>query len=431
MLSQNLSAGILVAGFMAFGSLNTLSTKLQFSLSSVGLDGAVHEFKKPFFGSYRMFLAMTLVLYSYMGARLYAWCFIGLLHISASVWQMLRGSMVVFSGILSVLFLKRRLRAYNWAGIGLCVVGILMVGSASMLSSGAAQAQAQTQPLEQAEGQAAGGEESADDAAAQMVQSRLFGMGIVLVGQFISACQVVTEEFILKDAADLPPAVVVGIEGLWGFLLLSLVGLPLLYALPGTDFGGCQENLMDTFVMIGNSSALVWLTALYLVTCSCYNFCGMSITRVLSAVERTMLDAWRTMVVWLTGVAYYYAVDPRSDFGEPWTVWSYLQLAGFGSLIFGQLLYGGLVRFPAVFNYDDILLQDAEITSFEEYYKSPAATMNLLISPHSQLSTGSATVTSPQLTAKLLTKTNSRGADVEQGGASTCCSGKACSGGGK
>ena len=64
-------AAMLIAGFMAFGSLNTLSTKLQFSLQSVGLLGEEHEFKKPYFGSYRMFFAMTLVLYSYMAYRFY------------------------------------------------------------------------------------------------------------------------------------------------------------------------------------------------------------------------------------------------------------------------------------------------------------------------------------------------------------------------
>ena len=45
--------------------------------------------------------------------------------------------MIVFSGLLSVLFLKRQLWAYNWAGISLCVCGIVLVGSAGALSAAA------------------------------------------------------------------------------------------------------------------------------------------------------------------------------------------------------------------------------------------------------------------------------------------------------
>lgn len=39
-----------------------------------------------------------------------------------------------------------------------------------------------------------------------------------------------------------------GFEGVWGFLILTFVGFPILYVLPGDDYGGCQENLEDTLV---------------------------------------------------------------------------------------------------------------------------------------------------------------------------------------
>jgi hypothetical protein len=40
-----------------------------------------------------------------------------LLFVAPSVWQMLRGSNILFTGILSVVFLKRRLYAYSWIGM--------------------------------------------------------------------------------------------------------------------------------------------------------------------------------------------------------------------------------------------------------------------------------------------------------------------------
>lgn len=48
---------------------------------------------------------------------------IGLVIVDASVWQMLRGSIIVFTGILSVVFLKRKLKLFHWVGVSVVVVG--------------------------------------------------------------------------------------------------------------------------------------------------------------------------------------------------------------------------------------------------------------------------------------------------------------------
>ena len=59
---------IFISGFMIFGSFNTLCTKLQFTLTSEGLDGFPKPFSKPWFGSYRMFFAMCMVLVGYIAS---------------------------------------------------------------------------------------------------------------------------------------------------------------------------------------------------------------------------------------------------------------------------------------------------------------------------------------------------------------------------
>merc|ERR1712232_1030119 len=121
----------------------------------------------------------------------------------------------------------------------------------------------------------------------------------------------------------------------------------------GSDYGNTQENIFDTAVMLGNSKSLQLVIGVYLMTCSLYNFCGMSITKYLNSVHRTMLDAWRTLFIWGSGLYYHYYVDSSSAFGEVWTSYSWIQLAGFVVLIFGQLVYGGLLRFESVFYYPD------------------------------------------------------------------------------
>ncbi|XP_022808539.1 uncharacterized protein LOC111345517 [Stylophora pistillata] len=48
---------------------------------------------------------------------------IGLLYVKASVWQMLRGSIIIFTGLLSKIFLKRKLWPIHWIGMIVTVVG--------------------------------------------------------------------------------------------------------------------------------------------------------------------------------------------------------------------------------------------------------------------------------------------------------------------
>nr|XP_026655058.1 uncharacterized protein LOC113460701 [Zonotrichia albicollis] len=51
---------------------------------------------------------------------------------SASSFQMLRGSLIIFTGLLSVAFLGRRLEWSHWAGIVLTILGLALVGLADL-----------------------------------------------------------------------------------------------------------------------------------------------------------------------------------------------------------------------------------------------------------------------------------------------------------
>lgn len=53
---------------------------------------------------------------------------------SASSFQMLRGAVIIFTGLLSVTFLGRRLAASQWIGILITILGLVVVGLADFLS---------------------------------------------------------------------------------------------------------------------------------------------------------------------------------------------------------------------------------------------------------------------------------------------------------
>lgn len=60
--------------------------------------------------------------------------YVGLLSVTASVYQMLRGAMLVFAALFGTVFLKRQLNSLHYGGIIGTLIGIAIVGAASLLS---------------------------------------------------------------------------------------------------------------------------------------------------------------------------------------------------------------------------------------------------------------------------------------------------------
>jgi drug/metabolite transporter (DMT)-like permease len=60
---------------------------------------------------------------------------IALTMIPASVYQMLRGSIIIITAGMSILFLKRKLFIHHWSSITLIFIGVFLVGLASIKSS--------------------------------------------------------------------------------------------------------------------------------------------------------------------------------------------------------------------------------------------------------------------------------------------------------
>lgn len=376
----------LVVGMLLTGTLNTLCTKILFTLHSEGVDGTDKIFAKPWCGTWNMLFAMLVVglidkAYSSICASkpamaiddnallpaeqsskvshtkkillvafpavfdLLATAFacIGILYIPASVWQMLRGACIIFSAFFAVVWLKRRLMAFNYVGLVLCVVGVCTVGLASVW------------------GVASDARSDGGDGA-----SLTFGIAMVLLAQIVQAAQVVAEEWLMKDV-DLPMFQIVGWEGFWGCLVMIVVVFPLLQVLPGQD-AGSMENTMDTFVMIYNSHGVLLCCLIYVFSCATFNATGIAVTGALSAVHRMMLDASRTTVIWVFGLYVHYKYDPSSLFGEVWTPYSKYQLVGFVILVCGQAIYGEVLKLPG-FKYPTGALKGME---------SPASALNFM-----------------------------------------------------
>ncbi|CAK0858366.1 unnamed protein product, partial [Prorocentrum cordatum] len=321
---------MLVLGMLGTGSINTITVNMQLKMNSVGVEGDFKTFKKPWFATFNMMFAMMLVIFADMlvgfccrrqqgpgsehlidaptkehgsqksvpywkrvcmvsiGALFdllaTALSSMGLSYIPASVWQMLKGSSLLFTGAFSVIFLKRQLYKFNYVGLFLCFVGVTVVGLASVLGSSDTPDEPDSEPFS--------------------VGLVIFGMSLVLAGQVVQAAQVIAEEWLMKDL-DLPALQVIGWEGIWGVLMMLAVVYPLLYALPGDD-NGHVEDVFDTAVMLKNSAPLLGCVLVYMLSCSTFNVTGVLITKELSATHRQMMDASRTLVIWLFDLGVYY-----------------------------------------------------------------------------------------------------------------------------
>lgn len=151
---------------------------------------------------------------------------VGLLFVAASIYQMTRGALVLFVGLFSVLFLRRKLFFYQWSALFVVVLGVALVGLAGALFHGDA-----GHDLTQDDG-------SPIYAASQTPEAvqTIIGVLLIAAAQIFTATQFVLEEWILENYA-MDPIVVVGWEGIFGFSV-TVIGMIVLYlAIGSTDAG--------------------------------------------------------------------------------------------------------------------------------------------------------------------------------------------------
>jgi len=160
---------------------------------------------------------------------------------------------------------------------------------------------------------------------------------LIIAAQIIAATQMVIEEkFVTKH--NVPPLLAVGFEGLFGFVVLSILLIPMYYiVLPGKFAPNPEhrfEDALDGFAQLGNSWIIRLATFGNIFSISFFNFAGISVTKEMSATTRMVLDSVRTVFIW----AFSLAVG--------WQVFHYLQIIGFIALIVGMCLYYDIIITP-------------------------------------------------------------------------------------
>lgn len=368
------------AVMLTSGTCTTLAAKLMFELKADGRDTCDYDddgrdddtkhcaFAKPWFSVLIMKVAMSFCLLGYYAvgfgrptgrpepptkALVQCWLpalldllntvlgNVGLVWVSSSIYQMTRGSVVIFSAILSVKWLGNTLRQFHLYSIALVVVAVIMVGTAGTQSDGGTGAS---------------------------FGEIIAGLALILLAQLVCATQIICEER-LMNRLDIPPVLLVGMEGAFGCAFFVILA-PILTATPASSNPVSilwHEDFIDSFIQLGNSSSLVLVCLGYFVTILAYNVSCNNVTQLLSAVVRSILEACRTLGVWAVSLVIYYSANGSTaeSVGESWSKWSYLELAGFAVLLYGTFGYKALVKLPCVseaeYDAEQIAQEEARI----------------------------------------------------------------------
>ncbi|GME69460.1 unnamed protein product [[Candida] boidinii] len=127
------------------------------------------------------------------------------------------------------------------------------------------------------------------------------------------------------------PMKLVGYEGLYGALITFtyLISTHLMF---GTRAGrGGPFDIIKSFNQMIYNPSILYSSIFIMICISTFNYCGISLTENLSATARSTIDTSRTLLVWLVSLVI------------GWESFKLLQLFGFVLLVFGTLVFNGVI----------------------------------------------------------------------------------------
>lgn len=244
----------------------------------------------------------------------------------ASIFQMLRGGIVIVTTIFTIVFLKRKPKNFQWLGVGVVFLGVFLVGLSSQIES-----------------------KSSDNN-----QTSYLGIFLVLFSLLFTGSQFVFQEKILSSYRVYPLQLVAW-EGIFGSSL-SLIFMIIF------NFTPCPSSLSETCSKRGDSLTfekpifaleqvfdkvpMIFYVLGNTISIAFFNLFGILIVKYASSATRSVMDSARTILIWL----FFLFVPVRghtTDFYQ-------LQLTGFIVLVIGQLIYNQLVTVN-FFNFDEAI----------------------------------------------------------------------------
>lgn len=231
---------------------------------------------------------------------------IGLLYTPVSIYQMTRGSVILIVGLMSVIFLKKRITKIEWLSLFVVFLGVFLVGLSGYMED-----------QKEVSSVLSSGDVSFDI---------IVGMVLVFLGITMTAVQFVVEEHILSYL-QVEPLEIVGYEGFFGSAVTMLAML-----CGYVVYGQGYFDIVSSFKQMVENRTILTTSFLIMLSISVFNFCGITLTSILSATSRSTIDTTRTLLVWAISLAI------------GWESFHFLQLLAFALLVMGTLSFNGVIQ---------------------------------------------------------------------------------------
>lgn len=344
---------IFISGFsfIILGIMNALTEKFLYEQEAEGSRGK-HKFMKPIFFSTTLFFGVSLSLVVYVFLSLtkksgypplsklrngtffqfiipgFFDLFQGVMSsitsalIGVSIDYMLRSATLVGVSIIARFYFKRQFKQCEVSGILIVTVSLFLVGLSSVINA---------------------------DISSTVHVSRKWAIIIIilkLISQTTYSIELSLDQYYTQQKR-IHCMIVSGFQSFWAFLIGALILIPISNIMPGEEGNGLHEDIKDTFLMLKNNKEIVVIISMSVLIESIYQMSSVTLTELTSAVIRTLVESFRTFLLWIIQLAIFYGfkkhptLQKYRGIGEEWSKGSWLQLFGYLLLLFGLLTYRG------------------------------------------------------------------------------------------
>jgi drug/metabolite transporter (DMT)-like permease len=259
---------------------------------------------------------------------------IGLILLPASIYQMLKGSLIIMTFLMSKFIVKNKHTCDHYVAIPVSTTGVVLVGLSAYLNAD---------------------EKSEDGGNFSDAKTTLLGIVLMVIAMFILSIQFCFDEHFMRKYSC-HPLICIGYEGIFGFFINLLLCIIFYFIKCGSyedkeeppyfvknmctgdnDNVWRPENIIFAFRQLINNSLLSILVPITIIFMASFNIFGVSITKYGSATTRTVTDNCRSFLVWI----FFLMPFNQKDLIETFNV---LQLIGFLLICLGAFIYNGLFK---------------------------------------------------------------------------------------
>ena len=260
---------------------------------------------------------------------------IGLILLPASIYQMLKGSLIVMTFLMSKFVVKNKHILDHYIAIPISTLGVILVGLSAYMNA------------EEKEGEDNNGQSDASQT--------LLGIVLMIIAMFILSIQFCFDEYFMRKY-ECHPLICIGYQGVFGFfinLFLCFIfyfikcgsyaeGEDVPYFVENMCTGDDEnvyrpENIIFALRQYVENHILTILVPITIIFMSSFNILGVSITKYGSATTRSVTDNVRSFLVWLFFLLPFNQEDLIETF-------SWIQLFGFICITAGAFIYNGMFK---------------------------------------------------------------------------------------